>query len=76
MQGVIATGRDPKHGPHLQVSCRGEQGKTTGYYVPKAAEQATREGVAAWQKLQQCLRKLAELNKQRNFQHARVGDSR
>jgi len=59
----------------LQVSYRGEQGKTTGYYVPKAAEQATRQGVAAWQQLQQCLRELAELNKQRNFQRAREGDA-
>lgn len=65
----------PKHGPHLNVSYRGEKGKTTGYYVPKAAEQATREGVAAWQKLQECLRELAELNKQRNLQRAREADS-
>jgi len=46
----------PKHGPHLNISYRGEKGKTTGYYVPKGAEEATREGVAAWQKLQECLR--------------------
>jgi hypothetical protein len=65
----------PKHGPHLNVSYRGEKGKTTGYYVPKAAEAATREGVAAWQKLQECLRELAELNKQRNLQHVREADS-
>jgi hypothetical protein len=38
-----------KHGPHLNVSYRGEKGKTTGYYVPQAAEAATREGVAAWE---------------------------
>ena len=68
-------GAGPKHGPHLQVSYRGEQGKTTGYYVPKAAEQATRQGVAAWQKLQQCLRELAELNKQRNLRRAREADA-
>jgi hypothetical protein len=73
--GCHCHGVGPKHGPHLQVSYRGEQGKTTGYYVPKAAEQATRQGVAAWQQLQQCLRELAELNKQRNFQRAREGDA-
>jgi hypothetical protein len=66
----------PKHGPHLNISYRGEAGKTTGYYVPKGAEQATREGVAAWQKLQECLRELAELNKERNLQRARKADSR
>src|SRR6266480_1725629 len=58
------------------ISYRGEKGKTTGYYVPKGAEEATREGVAAWQKLQECLRELAELNKDRNLGHAREAESR
>jgi len=66
----------PKHGPHLNVSYRGENGKTTGYYVPKSAEETTRHGVAAWQRLQQCLRELAELNKERNLRRAREADSR
>jgi hypothetical protein len=66
----------PKHGPHLNISYRGEKGKTTGYYVQKGAEEATREGVAAWQKLQECLRELAELNKERNLRRAREADSR
>jgi hypothetical protein len=57
------------------LAYRGEKGKTTGYYVPKAAEEATREGVAAWQQMQQCLRELAELNKERNLQRAREADS-
>jgi hypothetical protein len=61
----------PKHGPHLYISYRGEQGKTTGYYVPKGAEEATREGVTAWQELHECLRKLAEMNKERNLRRAR-----
>lgn len=65
----------PKHGPHLQISYRGEKGKTTGYYVPKGAEVATREGVAAWQELQACLRELAELNKERNLQRAREDEA-
>jgi hypothetical protein len=73
--GCHCQGGGPKHGPHLNVSYRGEKGKTTGYYVPKAAEQATRDGVAAWQELQECLRQLAELNKQRNLQRAREADS-
>ena len=57
------------------MSYRGEKGKTTGYYVPKGAEEATREGAAAWQQMQQCLRQLAELNKERNLQRAREADS-
>ena len=74
-RGCHCQGDGPKHGPHLNVSYRGEKGKTTGYYVPKGAEEATREGVAAWQQMQQCLRELAELNKERNLQHAREADS-
>jgi hypothetical protein len=66
----------PKHGPHLNVSYRGEKGKTTGYYVPKAAQEATRQGVAAWQEMQECLRELAELNKERNLRRAREADLR
>ena len=66
----------PKHGPHLNISYRGEKGKTTGYYVPKGAEEATRQGIAAWQKLQECLRELAEFNKDRNLQRAREAEPR
>lgn len=60
----------PKHGPHLYVSYRGEAGKTTGYYVPKAAHEAVRNGVAAWQTLQGCLRELAEINKEQALAEA------
>ena len=65
-----------KHGPHLNISYRGENGKTTGYYVPKAAAEATRQGVAAWQQLQTQLRALAESNTERNLQRAREAESR
>ena len=30
--GCHCQGDGPKHGPHLNVSYRGEKGKTTGYY--------------------------------------------
>jgi hypothetical protein len=63
--GCRCHGDGPKHGPHLYVSYRGAAGKTTGYYVPTAAQEAIRHGVAAWQLLQERLRALAELNKQR-----------
>ena len=49
---------------------RGRRGRPPATDVPKAAEEATREGVAAWQQMQQCLRELAELNKERNLQRA------
>ncbi len=75
-RGCHCQGSGPKHGPHLNVSYRGEGGKTTGYYVPHAAQRATLQGVAAWQKLQIRLRQLAELNKDTLLQQAREGRQR
>jgi len=69
--GCHCQGPGPKHGPHLNVSYRGEDGKTTGYYVPQAAQRATRQGMAAWAKLQKQLRELADLNKERILHEAR-----
>src|SRR5207245_3982752 len=40
--GCHCQGDGPKHGPHLNVSYRGEKGKTTGYCVPKGAHEASR----------------------------------
>lgn len=62
----------PKHGPHLYVSYRGSEGKTTGYYVPKAAHDPVHEGVSAWHELQERLRQLAELNKDAILKEART----
>src|SRR6185369_840250 len=55
----------PKHGPHLYVSYRGSEGKTTGYYVPKSIQEDVRAGIAAWAQLQEHLRRIAQLNRQR-----------
>jgi Family of unknown function (DUF6788) len=62
----------PKHGPHLYISYRGEGGKTSGYYVPKAAESEVRRGVEAWNQLQTQLRQLSALNKERALEVARL----
>jgi hypothetical protein len=64
-------GDGPKHGPHLHISYRGAEGKTTGYYVPKAAEAPIRDGVAAWNRMLEILRGLAELNGQEALENAR-----
>src|SRR5450759_2196773 len=53
-----------KHGPHLYVSFRGEEGKTKGYYVPRALAERMGAGVAAWQELSSVLRELAECNRE------------
>ena len=65
----------PKHGPHLYVSYRGDAGKTTGYYVPKRAQDEIRDGIAAWQTLQQSMRELADLNKEQALARAKEARS-
>ena len=55
----------PKHGPHLYVSYRGADGKTTGYYVPEASHASVRDGIQAWRRIQECLRKLVFANEDR-----------
>ena len=73
--GCRCHGEGPKHGPHLYVSYRGD-GKTTGYYVPKAAHHDIRRGIDAWQTLQQRLREIADLNKESALERAREETAR
>ena len=53
------------------MSYRGDEGKTTGYYVPKAAADPIRGGVLAWRSIQERLRELAEMNKDEILSQAR-----
>lgn len=69
--GCHCLSEGPKHGPHLHVSYCGPEGKTTGYYVPQAAQKSVRQGVAAWKKMLLLLRQLAELNKEHILQGVR-----
>lgn len=69
--GCRCHGAGPKHGPHAYVSYRGPAGKTTGYYVPKAAEDAVRAGIQAWHELQAQLRLLADVNREALLTDAR-----
>lgn len=53
-----------KHGPHMYVNYKGENGRTTGYYVPKAFQDRVREGLAAWRELQALAREIAQINEE------------
>jgi hypothetical protein len=53
----------PKHGPHMYVSYKGEEGRTTGYYVPVAWHETVRDGLAAWKEVQATIKEIAQLNK-------------
>jgi len=57
--------KGPKHGPHLYISYQGQKGKTTGYYVPKVIQAEVRASIQAWSQLQDRLRRLAQLNRER-----------
>jgi hypothetical protein len=69
-EGCHCQGDGPKHGPHLNVSYRGAKGKTTGYYVPKGAEEATREG---WPLGNKCSNVCANLKDQLGRNGRRAG---
>jgi hypothetical protein len=60
----------PRSRPEARAALKG--GKTSGYYVPKAAESEVRRAVEAWSKLQTQLRQLSTLNKKRALEAARV----
>jgi hypothetical protein len=74
--GCRCHAKGPKHGPHMYVSFRGDAGKTTGYYVPKAAQDDIRAGIQAWQALRELLRELADLNKEGVLARARQAGAR
>lgn len=62
--GCRCHGDGPKHGPHMYVNYKGEDGRSTGYYVPKAMQDAVREGLAAWREFQALAKEVALLNQQ------------
>lgn len=65
-------GPGPKHGPHLQIGWPGDNGKTTGCYVPIAAQPLIRAGAADWQSVQAALRELGALNRDAIIAEARA----
>jgi hypothetical protein len=52
----------PKHGPHLYVSYKNEEGRSTGYYVPERFHEKVRAGIAAWKEFQALAKRVAQLN--------------
>ena len=53
----------PKHGPHMYVNYKGDDGRSTGYYVPVALHDQVRQGLEAWKAFQAQAKKVAQLNK-------------
>jgi len=48
----------------MYVNYKGETGRTTGYYVPKAFQQRVRDGLDAWKEFQLLAKQIAQLNKE------------
>jgi len=74
-RGCHCQGDGPKHGPHLNVSLPRREGQDPGYYVPRERRRLREKGWPLGNKCKQCLRELAELNKDRNLQRAREANS-
>ncbi len=53
----------PKHGPHIYVNYKGDDGRTTGYYVRKALQQQVLDGIAARKRFRTLAKEIAQLNK-------------
>lgn len=48
----------------MHVNYKGENGRTTGYYVPKGLMERVREGLDAWKEFQATAKEIAALNEQ------------
>jgi hypothetical protein len=55
-------GEGPKHGPHMYVNYKAEDGPK-GYYVPVALQKRVRDGLTAWRTAGELLKDIAQLNK-------------
>lgn len=54
----------PKHGPHLYVSYKNEEGRSTGYYVPENFHEKVRQGIAAWKEFHRLAKQVAHVNQE------------
>lgn len=54
----------PKHGPHVYVNYKAEDGRNAGYYVPQPLQQRVQEGLAAWREFYAVSKEIAEINRE------------
>lgn len=52
-----------RHGPHLYLKFRDENGRYTSVYIPRSHEQEVRRGVEAWSKLREAVNELGQNNR-------------
>lgn len=56
--------RKLRHGPHLYLTFKGAEGRTTSRYVPGHAEFEAREAVAAWERFWELATEIARGNRE------------
>jgi hypothetical protein len=61
-----------RHGPHLYLTFRTPEGRSSALYIPRAAEAEVRRGVAAWAAFWETGVALSHLNRQALRQRLRT----
>ena len=57
--------KDPsrRHGPHLYLKYRNEEGRQTALYIPRSHEREVRKAVEAWSKMREAMADLGQENR-------------
>ncbi len=59
-----STDPDRRHGPHLYLKFRDENGRNTSLYIPRSYEREVRRGAEAWSKLRESVAELGQQNRE------------
>lgn len=52
-----------RHGPHLYLKYRNEEGRQTALYIPRSHEREVRKGVEAWSKMREAMARVGQENR-------------
>lgn len=64
-KAACACRTDPsrRHGPHLYLKYRNEEGRQTALYIPRSHEREVRKAVEAWSKMRDAMAQLGRENR-------------
>lgn len=57
------TDPERRHGPHLYLKFRDEEGRSTSLYIPRSHEREVRKTVEAWSKMREAMNQLGHENR-------------
>jgi hypothetical protein len=52
-----------RHGPHLYLKYRNEEGRQTALYIPRSHEREVRKAVEAWSKMREAMAQVGRENR-------------